>query len=131
MPAGLLVPVGATEEGGAPSLRVAHHVNSGPFAELQLARPEDHAPFQRWRDDATFVSFEAMTMLHEAFARALPGFDLFLPRLFEGRSLEALMRELEVFAGRASGDIAATASELAAVARDASTKGLGLRVLGM
>jgi hypothetical protein len=35
-----------------------------------------------------------MAVLHEPFARALPGFDLFLPRLLEGEALGTLRIEL-------------------------------------
>jgi hypothetical protein len=135
MPTGMLVPADAVSAAASSaSLRVARQVRGGAWAELQLARPgdrPDRRDFQRWRDDSTFVSLEAMTLLHEPFARALPGFDLFLPRLLADEALVRLAAELDVFALRSQGEIAATARELAAIARDAAAKGAGLWVLGM
>jgi hypothetical protein len=136
MPAGMLVPSDAPSvtEAGASSLRVVHHVKGGAFAELQLARAGDRADrrdFEHWRDDSAFLSLDAMTQLHEPFARALPGFDLFLPRLFDGEALERLAAELEAFALRAPGDLAASAREVSALARAAGAQGRGLWVLGI
>ena len=118
----------------ASELRIAHHVKGGPFTELQVARAGDRADrvdFEHWRDDSSFVPLAAMTLLHEAFARALPGFDLFLPRLFGGEALAKLAAELEAFAANAKGDIVATAREIATLARATSAKGDALWVLGI
>lgn len=142
MPTGMLSPADAPSVADAPSAaassasgpRVARHVKGGAWAELQLARPGDRAErrdFQRFRDDSVFVSIETMTQLHEPFARALPGFDLFLPRLFADEALTKLAAELETLGLRSQGEMAATARELAGVARDAAAKGSGLWVLGI
>ncbi len=137
MPIGMLMPVDAsavTGEAGAGALRVAHGMKSGAWTELQRAHAGD-APgrtnFEHWRDDSSFVSLEAMTLMHEAFARALPGFDLFLPRLFVRAALVRLAAELEAFASRgANAEVAATARELAHLARGAVDEGQSLWVLG-
>ncbi|HSO34301.1 MAG TPA: hypothetical protein VLT33_17315 [Labilithrix sp.] len=136
MPQGMLVPSDAPSAtpGAATELRVWRHVKGGAFAELQVARPGDRADrrdFERWRDDSVFVPLPAMTLLHEPFARALPGFDLFLPRLFEGEALARLAAELDAFAGRASGDLAKAARDLAALARGTAAQGQALWVLGI
>lgn len=143
MPTGMLVPSdapSAAASAGASAPRIAHHVKGGAFTELQVARPGDRADrvdFEHWRDDSSFVPLAAMTLLHEAFARALPGFDLFLPRLFGGEALARLASELDAFAARAlalaqaQGDLAATAREIAAMARATAAKGSALWVLGI
>lgn len=135
MPPGMLVPSDAPAAlpAATSNLRAARNVKSGPWTELQVARPGDRAErldFQHWRDDSVFVSLEAMTLLHEAFARALPGFDLFLPRLYAPSALTTLAAELEAFAKRADGPIALTARELTALARETAAKGASLWVLG-
>ena len=135
MPPGMLVPSDAPAAPAAAtsSLRVARNVKAGPWTELQVARPGDRAErldFQHWRDDSVFVSLEAMTLLHEAFARALPGFDLFLPRLYGPDALTKLATELSAFEKRSAGDIAATALEIAALANELATKRQSLWVLG-
>jgi hypothetical protein len=137
MPTGMLMPSTTPstelEAGAASALRVAHGVKGGAWTELQIAaagdRPE-RVTFQHWRDDSSFVSLEAMTLMHEAFAKALPGFDLFLPRLFDPAALTRLAVELESFAQRGAGDIAVTARELAQLARGTAAKGQSLWVLG-
>jgi hypothetical protein len=132
MPPGMLVPTDAPSAQASPptDLRVARHVKEGAFVELQIARPgdrESRRDFERWRDDSLFVSLPAMTLLHEPFARALPGFDLFLPRLFGGAALAILAAELDAFAGRAS----SAAREIAELARVTAAKGDALWVLGI
>jgi len=139
MPTGMLVPgaaPSAAASAGASALRLVHHVKGGAFTELQVARPgdrADRADFEHWRDDSSFVPLAAMTLLHEAFARALPGFDLFLPRLFGGEALARLASELDALAAQAQGqgDLAATAREIAALARATAAKGSALWVLGI
>jgi hypothetical protein len=131
----MLVPTAApaAAASSASGLRLARHVKGGAWTELQTARPGDRADrmdFEHWRDDSTFVSLEAMTLLHEAFARALPGFDLFLPRLYAAEALVKLAAELDAFALRSQGEIGTTARELATVARATAAKGSGLWVLG-
>ena len=137
MPTGMLVP-GATasaivDAGAGSALHVTRGMRGGAWTELQIAaagdRPERVA-FEHWRDDSVFVSLEAMTLMHEAFARALSGFDLFLPRLFDPAALTKLAAELESVAQRTSGDIAGAARELAQLARGTSVKGESLWVLG-
>lgn len=137
MPIGMLMPVDAStapDDAGAGAMRVAHGMKGGAWTELQRARPgdtPDRTDFQHWQGDSSFVSLEAMTLMHEAFARALPGFDLFLPRLFAPDALGRLAAELEAFAPRAANaDIAAAARELAQLARGAAGKGQSLWVLG-
>ena len=70
-----------------------------------------------------------MTQLHEPFARALPGFDLFLPRLFAPDALARLAEELTAHARTAGGDSAATARELAPIVTLAASKKQSLWVL--
>jgi hypothetical protein len=136
MPTGMLVPAAGTgtrAEADSGALRVARNVKGGGWTELQLARPgdkPDRVDFQHWRDDSRFVSLEAMTLMHEPFARALPGFDLFLPRLYGPDALTRLAIELDAFAGKSSGPIVETARELAGLARETAAKGQSLWVLG-
>jgi len=133
MPVGMLMPVDAagTETGG--TMRVARGMKGGAWTELQVAKSgdrPDRSDFKHWLDDSSFVSLAAMTLMHEAFARALPGFDLFLPRLFGPEALVKLDAELEAFAQRSTGEIAGTARELALFARQTAAKGQSLWVLG-
>lgn len=134
MPKGMLVPSDAVAPASTTaSLRIARNVKGGPWTELQVARPGDRADrkdFHHWRDESSFVSLEAMTLLHEPFARALPGFDLFLPRLYPPDALTKLATELDDFGKRADGSIAETARELATQARETAAKGASLWVLG-
>jgi hypothetical protein len=76
---------------------------SGEWVELQIAaagdRP-DRARFDRWRPDSRFLTFDALALFHEAFAKAYASagggtFDLFLPRLFDAPLLERLGTELD------------------------------------
>jgi hypothetical protein len=125
---------GAAVGAAADPWRVARGIKGGAWAELQLARPGDTAErkdFERWRDDSWFVSLEAMTALHDPFARALPGFDLFLPRLYVPDALSTLATELDALAARSTGPAAVTSRELASVAREASAKHQSLWVLGL
>ena len=76
---------------------MARGKTSGEWAELQIARANDgpdRSAFERWQPDSRFLSLDAMSLLHEPFARALPGFDLFLPRHFDGAALGRLRAEL-------------------------------------
>jgi hypothetical protein len=137
MPSGMLVPVRAGDGGAvdpADPFRLARGKTGGAWIELQVARggdtPERRA-FARWAADSWFVSLSAMTLLHEPFARALPGFDLFLPRLFAPSALVALERELEAFARGAPAGVASTARELATLARDTAARNESLWVLGL
>ena len=102
MPKGMLAPAPDAPPSTAPSnvrerLAIARHRTGGEWTELQIARPTDapdRVAFDHWRPDSRFLSLDAMTLLHDAFARALPGFDLFLPRLFDGAALRRLQTEL-------------------------------------
>jgi len=123
----------ARASAGGGAWRVARGIKGGAWVELQVARPGDGADrreFSHWNDDSWFVSLEAMTLLHEAFARALPGFDLFLPRLFPPDALVKLGEELAAFGRTASGDIAKTANDLAQIVTSAAAKKQSLWVLG-
>jgi hypothetical protein len=132
----MLVPIvepDASADASGSTLRVARAVKGGAWTELQIARPGDRADrtdFQHWRDDSWFVSLEAMTLLHQAFAHALPGFDLFLPRMFAPDALVKLAAELDAFGQRASGEIASTARDVAQIANATAAKGQSLWVLG-
>ncbi len=102
MPTGMLAPLPGTTPSDAPAspaerLALGRGKKSGEWAELQSARPDDgpdRRSFERWQPDSRFLSLEAMGLLHESFARALPGFDLFLPRLFDPAALGRLRAEL-------------------------------------
>lgn len=103
MPTGMLSPLpeGATPprpSSGADRLAIARGQTSGEWVELQVQRSagDDKArrTFDRWKPDSRYVSFDVMVLLHDPFAKALPGFDLFLPRLFEGSALTTLRTEL-------------------------------------
>lgn len=104
MPTGMLSPLpeGATprpSSGSGPDrLAIARAQTSGEWVELQVQRGagDDKArrALERWKPDSRFVSFDVMVLLHDPFAKALPGFDLFLPRLFEGSALTTLRTEL-------------------------------------
>jgi hypothetical protein len=99
MPTGMLAPapVGDAAPSSAARLRIAVHQKGGDWTELQIASPDDRPnkpTFEHWRDDSRFVSLDAMTLLHDPFARAMPGFDLFLPRLFDREALLRLHAEL-------------------------------------
>ncbi len=140
MPTGMLVPAAVSAssgsataaEAGAHGGGVARHMKAGAWVELQIAHPgdaDDRREFTHWNDDSWFVSLDAMTALHEPFARALPGFDLFLPRLFTPDALVRLADELDTYARGASRDLATTARDLATVARSAAAKRQSLWVL--
>lgn len=142
MPTGMLMPAASAGAGasaapsataGATPGAVARGMKGGAWVELQIARPGDEADrreFTHWNEDSWFVSLEAMTRLHEPFAKALPGFDLFLPRLFAPDALVTLGDELAAFARSTSGDAARTAHDLASIVRSAAAKRQALWVLG-
>lgn len=140
MPTGMLVPASAPSavvpdatDVGIGQLSVRRGVKGGSWIELQVAVPSDtggrRAP-ERWQGDSRFVSLEAMMQLHEPFARSLPGFDLLLPRLYDPSALSRLSTELDAFGQHEAGPIVATASELAAFARDTAAKQQSLWVIG-
>jgi len=105
MPRGMLVPApsGATvpAERGDYTL---HHERISSGVELHLAGPADT---ERGNVDirgdaaegaaaAVWLSLDAMTVFHDAFARAYqPGtFDLFVPRIVDGKALAVELRAL-------------------------------------
>lgn len=140
MPVGMLSPAGSsagadTDAGERPSLGLAKGQKSGSWVELQIAGASDDASkktFEHWKDDSRFLSVDALTQLHGVFARAMPGFDLFLPRLFAGEALAKLVKELEAFADDAKNGatMRSTARDAATFAKEVSGKGRGLWVLG-
>lgn len=142
MPAGMLMPgaeagagAGASagaEAGAEAGAGVVRGRKSGAWVELQRARPgdgDDRREFTRWDDDSWFVSIDAMTALHEPFARALPGFDLFLPRLFSPEALVRLGEELAWFARAANGEQRKLAGDLAQIVSGVAAKKQSLWVL--
>lgn len=137
MPTGMLMPAVTAGASVGAEAGVVRARKGGAWVELQVARAGDDADrreFTRWSDDSWFVSLEAMTRLHEPFAKALPGFDLFLPRLFAPDALAKLGDELEALAlaRSTSGDTATarTAGDLAPIVRSAAAKKQSLWVLG-
>src|SRR5262249_32951915 len=111
MPIGLLAPSplekGQSDAGPRPAARSASPaerltmlrgaVKDSGWIELQLGHANDgpgRSSFERGQATSSFVSVDVMTLLHEPFARALPGFDLFVPRLFDGEALGRLVTEL-------------------------------------
>ncbi len=103
MPVGMLAPLPDAAPppapGAAERLSMARGKTAGEWAELQVARANDgpdRRAFERWQPDSRFLSLDAMRLLHDAFARALPGFDLFLPRHLDGAALGRLRAELAV-----------------------------------
>lgn len=102
MPVGMLTPLpdaAPPAPPGSPAdrLSMARGKKGGEWAELQIARPgesPERTSFERGQPDSRFLSLDAMTLLHHPFARALPGFDLFLPRRFDGAALGRLRVEL-------------------------------------
>jgi hypothetical protein len=89
------------EGAAAGRLHAARGVTTGEWFELQPAAPGD-APsrtvFGHFRSGSLFLSLDAMTLLHGAFARALPGFDAFAPHLLDPAALRRLRTELAAFA---------------------------------
>lgn len=107
MPTGMLAPApsgsAAAPADVAARLRVARRQTGGAFVELQIARPGDSADrvaFDHWQPASRFVPLDAMTLMHDAFARAKPGFDPFLPQLYDPAALGRLASELRAFRGQ-------------------------------
>jgi hypothetical protein len=154
---------GSGDVSGAERLMLTRAKKGGQWVELQIARPNDEPDrrsFERWQERSRFLSPDVMAVLHEPFARALPGFDSFLPRLFDRAALEQLRGELTRFNGSlrsvetleaakgkwgagwiaelpgddawiaARGTLAATVDELSSWAAGLAAKGDGLWVLG-
>lgn len=108
MPTGMLAPLPDAPPSSPPGsaadrLAIARGKKGGEWAELQVARAgdaPDRSAFEHWQAESRFLSLDAMTLLHDPFARALPGFDLFLPRLLDGPALGRLRAELEALKGQ-------------------------------
>lgn len=107
MPSGMLAPspVAPTPATGtaAPigkSLRSAREVTTGEWIELQPA-PEGESPkktkFDFFKKDSLFIPLDAMSLLHDSFARAYQGFALFTPQLFVAMTLGELKTQLKEF----------------------------------
>jgi hypothetical protein len=137
MPTGMLMPPASASASTSASTSAAaggvvRGRKGGAWVELQIARAGDEAnrrEFTRWNDDSWFLSFDAMTRLHQPFAKALPGFDLFLPRLFAPDALVKLGDELAAFARSTNDDAAQTANDLASTVRSAAAKKQSLWLL--
>ena len=99
MPKGMLVPAPsgptAVVERGDYAL---HHARLESGVELRLASPTDteRTPADAGAVDAVYLSLDLMAVLHDAFARAYEEgtFDLFVPRIVEGKALAAELRTL-------------------------------------
>lgn len=102
MPSGLLAPslVPAPSASGAVGIApaelfaLAREKREGAWAEIQLAADAGAPPRPRWQTDSRFLSLEAMAFLHDPFATALAGFDLFVPHFFDPSALFRLAGEL-------------------------------------
>jgi len=99
MPKGMLVP--APSGSTAPVERGDYALHHAPIAggvELRPASPTDTERNQvdAGASDAVWLSLDAMKVFHDAFARAYqPGtFDLFVPRIVDGKALAAELRAL-------------------------------------
>jgi hypothetical protein len=79
----------------------------GPPPDPQLTRSLEAGP------DSRFLSLDAMTLLHDAFGRASPGFDLFQPRRFDADAVGRLRVELALVRT----DVVDAADRLRALAR--------------
>jgi hypothetical protein len=128
MPTGLLtppapLPVPATD---SPQKDAAAGLSLGTVktdgaVELQVAQSNDapdRTSFERGLRGSRFLSLDAMPLFHDAFAKAAPGFDLFLPRLLDGTALGRLRAELRDLRGRvaSTSNLAAAKAQWAAVA---------------
>lgn len=84
----------------AKSLRSVREASTGEWIELQPA-PEGESPkktkFDFFRKDSLFIPLDAMSLLHDSFARAQEGFALFTPQLFVAMKLGELKTQLREF----------------------------------
>lgn len=84
----------------AKSLKSAREVTTGEWIEIQPA-PEGESPkktkFDFFKKDSLFIPLDAMTLLHDSFARAQQGFALFTPQLFPALTLGDLKTQLREF----------------------------------
>jgi hypothetical protein len=130
----MLVPLDAAEAPAPPPFAAARgiHGPSGVWVELQHAKPgadPNELPTVHWRDDSLFVPVTALTgPLHECFARALPGFTLFVAQRFDPNALGRLATELEVYARASSDPLGPIATDLAKYARAAIDTGTAVWV---
>jgi hypothetical protein len=104
LPTGMLM---GTFDAAAPKARSAARLRStrgataGEWIELQPAAPGDspkRTTFEHFRSDSLFLPLDAMTLLHDTFARAEPGFAPLSPQLLDARALGRLRAELATFA---------------------------------
>lgn len=108
LPTGMLAPSPNTSAtpaapgaaGVARSLKSAREVTTGEWIEIQPA-PEGESPkktkFDFFKKDSLFVPLDAMSLLHDSFARAQQGFALFTPQLFPALTLGELKTQLKEF----------------------------------
>ncbi len=99
MPKGMLVPAPSGSTAIAPRGDYAlHHERIPSAVELVRALPTDteRNEVDGGSVDAVYLSLDAMAVFHDAFARAYqPGtFDLFVPRIVDGKALAAELRTL-------------------------------------
>lgn len=98
----MLAPPGAASAPApvAKSLRSVRDATTGEWIELQPA-PEGESPkktkFDFFKKDSLFIPLDAMTLLHDSFARAQEGFALFTPQLFVAMKLAELKTQLREF----------------------------------
>ena len=101
LPSGMLAappsPASPAKPAVAKSLRSVREATTGEWIELQPA-PEGESPkktkFDFFKKDSLFIPLDAMTLLHDAFARAQPGFAMFTPQLYVAIDLGRLKAEL-------------------------------------
>lgn len=100
MPTGMLAAPASATPTVAKSLRAVRDATTGEWIELQPA-PEGESPkktkFDFFRKDSLFIPLDAMSLLHDSFARAMTGFALFTPQLFAAMNLGALETQLREF----------------------------------
>lgn len=140
MPVGLLVPVadGGGTTGNEPASGFSFRRGPKPagsgWIELQIARTNDtpdRSTFERGLADSSYLSVDAAMALHDAFARALPGYDPFVPRLFDSAALARLVTELADVKRGARPELERTVEQLSALAEGTANQGRGLWVLGI
>ena len=84
----------------AKSLKSTREATTGEWIEIQPA-PEGESPkktkFDYFKKDSLFIPLDAMSLLHDSFARAQQGFALFTPQLFPALTLGELKTQLKEF----------------------------------
>jgi hypothetical protein len=101
MPSGMLAaPPSPSAAALAKSLRSVREATTGEWIEVQPA-PEGESPkktkFDYFKKDSLFIPLDAMSLLHDSFARAHQGFALFTPQLFVALTLGELKTQLKEF----------------------------------